>query len=256
MLFRSVSQSRYTGTYDNNGFYFPFSDGTSTTTLGYDSSGNGNNWTLNNVSLTAGTTYDWMTDTPSNNFAVLSPLAARGSISNANLQATNPGSSGSYTTYSTVPMVSGKYYWELTVVDDGTNARWGGFGIADPSLALPAVGTSASNQVGGYSRGWHQTCRGAVSSYSTGLTNNGASINTTLRATTAGTRTFMVAYDADSGKCWMGYEGSWWVGDPSAGTGEYFTATAPMMPVVTPYNDGSVGGFALVTLKRGEALPP
>ena len=65
---------KYTGTYGTNGFYLPFSDGTSTTTLCYDQSGNTNHWTPTNISLTAGATYDWMEDTPTNNFAVLNPL--------------------------------------------------------------------------------------------------------------------------------------------------------------------------------------
>jgi hypothetical protein len=45
-----------------------------------DFSPNGNNWTTNNISLTAGTTYDAMTDVPTNtsatvaNYAVLNPL--------------------------------------------------------------------------------------------------------------------------------------------------------------------------------------
>ena len=34
-------------TYGTNGFRLTFSDATSTTTLGYDSSGNNNHWTLN-----------------------------------------------------------------------------------------------------------------------------------------------------------------------------------------------------------------
>ena len=73
----------YTGSYGTNGFKLNFSNGTSTTTLGYDSSGNGNNWTTNNISLTAGSTYDWMIDSPTpyqgssygvGNYAVLNPL--------------------------------------------------------------------------------------------------------------------------------------------------------------------------------------
>ena len=36
---------RYAGSYGTNGFYLNFSDNTSTTALGYDTSGNGNNWT-------------------------------------------------------------------------------------------------------------------------------------------------------------------------------------------------------------------
>jgi hypothetical protein len=89
-----------------------------------------------------------------------------------------------------------------------------------------------------------QTVRSSISVYGTGLYNSGASVNTTTRATTTGTRIFMVAYDADTGKCWMGYEGTWWSGDPAAGTSQYFTASAPMMPVLVPYNDGSNGSLA------------
>ncbi len=55
---------KYTGTYGTNGFYLNFSDNTSATTLAYDKSGNANNWTANNISTTAGATYDSMTDVP------------------------------------------------------------------------------------------------------------------------------------------------------------------------------------------------
>ena len=76
----------YTGTYGTNGFYLPFDDATSTTTLGYDLSGNGNDWTTNNISLTAGTTYDHMVDTPTNNYATLNPLIpSAANITNGNL---------------------------------------------------------------------------------------------------------------------------------------------------------------------------
>ena len=39
----------YTGTYGTNGFHLDFSDNTSTTTIAEDSSGNGNDWTANNI---------------------------------------------------------------------------------------------------------------------------------------------------------------------------------------------------------------
>jgi hypothetical protein len=42
---------KYSGTYGTNGFYLNFKDATSTTTLGYDYSGNANNWTTNNFSV-------------------------------------------------------------------------------------------------------------------------------------------------------------------------------------------------------------
>ncbi|CAB4126409.1 Concanavalin A-like lectin/glucanases superfamily [uncultured Caudovirales phage] len=59
----------YAGTYGTNGFYLPFTDSSALTTssnagLGKDFSGNGNYWVTNNISITAGETYDSMTDVP------------------------------------------------------------------------------------------------------------------------------------------------------------------------------------------------
>jgi hypothetical protein len=54
----------YTGSYGTNGFYLNFSDNASTTTLGDDLSGNGNDWTTNNFSVTAGAGNDSLVDTP------------------------------------------------------------------------------------------------------------------------------------------------------------------------------------------------
>ena len=247
---------KYTGTYGTNGFYLNFSDNSNNTatTIGKDYSGNSNNWTPNNISVTAGVTYDSMLDVPTQwadggngrgNYATCNPLKSTASLSSANLQAVNAGSSGYYTAYATMAMDSGKYYWEITGIDDGVNARFAAFGIADPSVALTSIATSTvTGTQAANARGWAQTVRSAISAYSTGLYNNGSTINTTNRSTTTGTRIFMIAYDADTGKCWMGYEGTWWSGDPAAGTSQYFTATAPMVPVINPYNDGSNSALA------------
>ena len=61
-------------TYGTNGFWLDFRDNTSTTTLGYDYSGNGNHWTLSNMSVSAGSENDSLIDTPTNNFPVINPL--------------------------------------------------------------------------------------------------------------------------------------------------------------------------------------
>jgi Concanavalin A-like lectin/glucanases superfamily len=116
----------YSGSYGTNGFYLPFSNTTSTTTLGYDSSGNGNNWTTNNISLTSGTTYDSMTDSPTvtsasvANYAVWNVLdisggnSSRRTMSNGNLQADFINSGFGAQVYSTVLFSSSKYYAEFT----------------------------------------------------------------------------------------------------------------------------------------------
>lgn len=59
---------QYTGTYGTNGFHLDFSSGAA---LGADSSGGGNNWTLNG-SITAAN--NQVMDTPLNNFATLDTL--------------------------------------------------------------------------------------------------------------------------------------------------------------------------------------
>ena len=51
-----------------------FDDATSLTTLGYDKTAKGNNWTLNNFSLTAGVSYDYMKSVPGNTYCIASEI--------------------------------------------------------------------------------------------------------------------------------------------------------------------------------------
>ena len=69
---------KYVGGYGTTGFYLNFSDnsGTTATTLGKDTSGNGNNFTPNNFSVSAGAGNDSVEDTPTNNFSTFNPLFA------------------------------------------------------------------------------------------------------------------------------------------------------------------------------------
>jgi hypothetical protein len=116
----------YGGSYGTNGFYLPFTNKTSTTTLGYDFSPAGNNWTPNNISLTTGSTYDSMTDVPTltsataANYPTLNPLNASttAAANNANLQAystsgANTGAAGINCTMA-FP-TTGLYYFEVTM---------------------------------------------------------------------------------------------------------------------------------------------
>jgi hypothetical protein len=118
---------RYGGSYGTNGFYLKFTDTTNTTTLGYDSSPNSNNWTTNNFSLTAGSTYDSMTDVPTltsttaANYATLNPLMFRlsntpaATLSNGNLTSTHtPSGYGTYV-FSTIAGIGNKFYYEVTI---------------------------------------------------------------------------------------------------------------------------------------------
>jgi hypothetical protein len=128
----------YTGTYGTNGFYLKFSDIATTSGsnagLGKDFSGNANYWTTNNISVTAGTTYDAMIDSPTltsatvANYATLNPILQnswwaavnRGTIQDGNLTfATGAGVSA----FSNFDLVgnSGKWYYEMTCSATDTN---------------------------------------------------------------------------------------------------------------------------------------
>ena len=115
----------YAGTYGTNGFYLPFTNISTTTTLGNDFSGNGNNWTTNNISLTAGSTYDSMTDVPTltsataANFAVVSPIdiGSGSSTNSGNLNYSSSSSTGNIQQSqlrATFSVNTGKWYWEVT----------------------------------------------------------------------------------------------------------------------------------------------
>lgn len=119
--------AKYTGTYGTNGFYLPFTDATSTTTLGNDFSGNGNNWTTNNISLTPGATYDAMTDVPTltsptaANFAVMNPLNALAPATLTEGNLTLSSSTAAWrTALSTIQLpLTGKWYFECTIGSGG-----------------------------------------------------------------------------------------------------------------------------------------
>jgi hypothetical protein len=144
---------KYTGTYGTNGFYLKFADTSDNTaaTIGKDSSGNGNNWTPNNISKTAGVTYDFMTDSPTvgplaSNYAVMSPLIRQGNsstdfTSDGNLKYT-VGANGGYTssTFATIPMTSGKWYAEV-YINAAVTAQW--VGVCS-NLATAGLGTYGS----------------------------------------------------------------------------------------------------------------
>jgi hypothetical protein len=119
----------YGGSYGTNGFYLPFTNKTSTTTLGYDFSPQGNNWTTNNISLTAGSTYDSMTDVPTltsataANYATFNPLLKSwwagptlGTLSWANLRLNATDRSA----FSTMALpLNGKTYYEYYITTMG-----------------------------------------------------------------------------------------------------------------------------------------
>ena len=143
---------KYAGTYGTNGFYLKFADnsGTTSTTLGKDSSGNGNNWTPNNFSVTAGAGNDSMVDSPTSygtdtgvggevrgNYCTWNPTAAKGantSITNGNLYAS--ASSNSYGVAANFVISSGKWYWEITIDSGSSTANGNYYGVGDANTKM------------------------------------------------------------------------------------------------------------------------
>ena len=207
----------YAGTYGTNGFYLPFSDATNTTTLVADSSGNGNDWTPNNISLTAGVTYDSMTDTPTiyadgGNYAVLNPLDRSGNAfapttSNANLSAAPSGNPTHIWSTITLPVGSTEgWYWEGVCTSMDTARTY--VGIIDPTTTSGAPGAS------------YAFVDKAILSRTGGYFNTGSGTGGTPSATFtayAVNDVVMIAYK--NGKIWFGKNGTWMnSGDPAADT--------------------------------------
>ena len=145
----------YSGSYGTNGFKLTFSDNSNTTaaTLGKDTSGNGNNWTPNNFSVTAGAGNDSLVDTPTQygtdtgaggevrgNYATANPLKTPSSatLSNGNISINHNSNGGEQP--ATFAVSSGKWYWEAS-----PNSSFGAYGII-----LTSATPSASSFASGY----------------------------------------------------------------------------------------------------------
>ena len=113
---------KYVGSYGTNGFYLNFSDnsGTTATTLGKDYSGNGNNFTPNNFSVSAGAGNDSVEDTPTNNFPTFNPLCENNdhTYSEGNLKVTYAANNQSGNVTSMASPKTGKWYWEVRPLND------------------------------------------------------------------------------------------------------------------------------------------
>jgi len=142
---------KYSGTYGTNGFYLPFENSGA---LGQDDSGNGNNFTVNNL-----TSIDQTTDTPTNNFATMNPLASQAG-SNAS-STTNTFSDGNLTVADTASETAignlgvdtGKWFWEVKVLTDQDGLAIGGanqYYHLDAELGYNSPSSPSDAKVFGY----------------------------------------------------------------------------------------------------------
>ena len=121
----------YTGTYGTNGFYLEFKDSSA---LGDDTSGNGNDFTVNNL-----TSVDQSTDTPTNNFATLNPLDINGmTFTEGNLLGAAIGPPWK-SSRGTIGMSQGKWYWEMKATASASSFD-GQIGVGLFSLPIASYG--------------------------------------------------------------------------------------------------------------------
>lgn len=226
--------AQYTGTYGTNGVYLPFTDNSALTTssnvgLGKDFSGNGNYWVTNNISITAGVTYDSMTDVPTltsataANYCTWNPLSnTAGSLTNGNL--TFNGTAGvAVRGNSTFAVSSGKWYFESTLTTADTFTV---VGIGQGFITNQYPGFDALSYV--------QTLENATS-----VNNN---VVTSYGSVFVAGDVFMCAFDLTNNKIFFGKNGTWFnSSDPAAGTNPAYTITAgTYSPIARPYGSGVV----------------
>jgi hypothetical protein len=110
----------YAGSYGGNGCYLNFDDSAS---LGADSSGNGNTFTLNNI-----TAADQATDTPTNNFCTWMPLWAFPKVAGIEEGGTKTNGDFNASTWrgakGSMGVSRGKWYWENKASGTDTIHGW------------------------------------------------------------------------------------------------------------------------------------
>ena len=203
-------------TYGTNGFRLTFADSSS---LGDDTSGNGNDYTSSGLAST-----DVVLDSPTNNFATLNSIHTVGSptLSEGSLKLVGSGTDYDRS-YATIAVTSGKWYAEFYYVSGDDR---GIFGIVrEDSLAL----ATSSNYIGSQANDYGLDFRARAK-------NNGSN---TFDVTNFDTGDIgLLCFDIDNGKLWLGrrdVSGSttiWYDssgannGDPSAGSNPTYTFTA------------------------------
>lgn len=196
---------KYTGTYGTNGFYLNFQDnsGATATTIGKDSSGNGNNWTPNNISVTAGATYDSMTDVPTltspsaANFCTMNnifPTVTGTTWSNGNLTLAFTAGSAAYYYPGTVLVNQGKWYFEANLASFANGNAGNNFFMVGYKTPESTVAGRTSVEFGWGSNGTSMALRAMYIVSGTVVTNT--VFNTT---TPISTDIFGIAYNAYAG---------------------------------------------------------
>jgi len=226
----------YSGTYGTNGFHLPLMGTSTAASVGTDTSGNGNYWTVNNIATT-----DFVSDSPTNGFPTMNPINAPSSITfaNGNL-ALSDASDTNVVTTGTTGINSGKWYYEAHVTTLSVGSKRPQIGWA----STKKDGTLTSNTYLGDEYSWASDDNYWF---------NGAQTLNSIDFSQGDL--LMFALDTGTGNMWFGKNGTWNEGDPAAGTGSPGGATTS--PTLVPlYRQANNAGAVTITYNFGQSVSP
>ena len=146
-------------TFGNNGFWMEYGNSSA---LGEDSSGNGNDFTVNNL-----TSIDQVTDTPTNNFVTFNNLDKTSAITTSEANTKASASSSHSAIRGTFGLNSGKWYWENKI-----DSVSGG-----PAVGVMSADARLSDQLNSTQSRWYRNS-GSKFNNSTETGSYGASFTT------------------------------------------------------------------------------
>ena len=175
----------YSGSYGTNGFHLDFNGNTN------DTSGNGNNWTANNISA-----HDYVPDSPTNNFATMNSIAKKSTVtlSEGNLKSFSNDASIVANVEATFGISSGKWYFEASG-RSGSNVGY-------PVIYLADATTRSFNNTNYTGNG--------CSAYGAPIVNGSLLTRVASLSLDSTSDVRQFAFDFDDGKMWIGKNGTWY----------------------------------------------
>jgi hypothetical protein len=197
-----------------------------------------NNWTPNNLSVTAGAGNDSLTDTPTSygtdtgdggevrgNYCTWNPNSSRiSTLSNGNITVASAGGNADSRCNATIAVSSGKWYYEIALNGVGTNSS-AGIGQNQITTLWP----------GNDSLSYAFELDNARTAHSLNLVAYGSALGSG--------DVFMCAFDLDNNKIYFGKNGTWFnSSNPVTGANPAFTITSgTYTPIARPYKANTTG---------------
>ena len=182
----------YTGTYGDNGFFLNFSDNSSTSALGTDSSGEGHDGSTTNFSVDTDDEIacDSFSDTPTNNWCIMNvnnnPNGA--SLSQGGLAVSLVYPHGDNGLYASFGVTSGKWYWEAKCTSAGNRGQ---------------VGVTDAGHKSGSNSGYNYS---VATRHTGGTGDTSGTSNSNLDAVIDSGNWVTFCFDADNGQIWYSRE--------------------------------------------------